>query len=876
MIVDEFGVAVVADDSKLDASVKDAFRGSASTFTAAGRDSGKNFTQGFKGGADVESPLRNAKGQFVAQAKQSGRASGDGFGSGFADAAAASNRKVLGGMRSLGGRAAVAFGAAFAAAGIGALIVGGITDSMDLQAGSAKLQAQLGATTEQAARYGKIAGDLYQGNFGSSVADVNEGLRATLQSGILKPGAADSALQDVTGKVLNLRDVFDQDLTGSVRAAGQLVKTGLAANSTEALDLITRGFQTGAGASDDFLDTLTEYPTQFRKFGLSGAQSIGLLSQGMRAGARDSDLVADAIKEFSIRAVDGSTLTAQGFKSLGLSAKDMQSAIGKGGASAAGALDLTLDKLRGIQDPVARSQAAVALFGTQAEDLGQALFSLDPSKAVDTLGKVGGAADEMGKTIGATASSNLESFKRQVSSTFVQTVGGVMLPALTKGTSFLATQFGPALDETKARVKEALSPPGGLGKGPLGPLIDGAKSLGAQVGPALQAAGGTLLEFGAALLPTLQDIGTEIIGVVGPALGDIGEIISTQVVPAFQAFLPAVLPVAKFLLTVIGGAVVTALKGAINVIKGTLTIAAGVLNVFAALFTGDWSRLWHGLGQILSGAFKVILGAIQLFLSVGFGKLFKLGFTGLTRLFGVGTKAISGIWRAGLDALQGIARGILARILGVITGYLRAYLGAWRFGLSGLRSIASSALGAVVGLFRGLLGRIAGTLRGAGSALYGIGRNIVEGLINGIKSIGGRIGDTLVGLLPGPLKKFAGALGIGSPSRVFRAYGVNIGEGLVLGIDASRAPVTAATQRLAASATPTSPTLVRADLAQLATMATAQARATLVPAAGQAPAAAAGRNVTYQIDARGMDRNELLAAQRQKEKLDEILYGQVV
>jgi phage-related minor tail protein len=875
-IVDEFGVAIVADDSQLDATVKQAFRGSASTFTGAGRDSGKNFTQGFKAGADVESPLRDARGRFTGQARDVGRDSGEGFGTGFADAAAASNRKVLGGMRSLGGRAAVAFGAAFAAAGIGALIVGGITESMDLQAANAKLQVQLGATTEQASRYGKIAGDLYRNNFGGSVQDVNEGLRATLQSGILAPGAADSALQDITGKVLNLRDVFGTDLTGAVRAAGQLVRTGLARDSDQALDIITRGFQTGADASTDFLDTLTEYSTQFRKFGLTGGNAIGLLSQGMQAGARDADVVADAIKEFSIRAVDGSTLTAQGFEALGLSAKTMGEQIGRGGQSATDALDVTLDKLRGIKDPVEQSQAAVALFGTQAEDLGAALFALDPSRAEEALGRVEGAADKMGQTLGQTASSNLESFKRQVSSTFVEAVGGYMLPALTKGTTFLATQFGPALDETKAKVRAALVPEGGIGEGPLGPLIAGAKSLGAQVGPALQAAGGTLLEFGAALLPTLQSIGTEIIGVVGPALGDIGEIISTQVVPAFQAFLPAVTPVAKFLLTVIGGAVVAALKGAVNVIRGVLTIAAGVINVFAAIFTGDWSRLWSGLGQILSGAFKVILGMIQLFLSVGFGKLFKLGFTGLQKLFGVGTKAIGRIWQAGLDALAGLARGILNRILGIITGYLRAYVGAWRFGLSGLRSVAASALGAVVGLFRGLLGRIAGTLRGAGTALYGIGQRIVEGLIQGIKSLGGRIGDTLVGLLPGPLRKFAGALKITSPSRVFRDYGVNIGEGLVLGIDASRAPVTAATQRLAAAATPASPTLVRADLAQLATMATAQARATLVPTAGQAPTAAAGRNVTYQIDARGMDRNELIAAQRQKEQLDELLYGQVV
>lgn len=34
-----------------------------------------------------------------------------------------------------------------------------------------------------------------------------------------------------------------------------------------------------------------------------------------------------------------------------------------------------------MKDPVKRNAAAVALFGTKAEDMGKALFALDPSKA---------------------------------------------------------------------------------------------------------------------------------------------------------------------------------------------------------------------------------------------------------------------------------------------------------------------------------------------------------------------------------------------------------------------------------------------------------------------------------------------------------------
>ncbi|MET9965643.1 phage tail tape measure protein, partial [Streptomyces sp. NPDC006356] len=208
---------------------------------------------------------------------------------------------------------------------------------------------------------------------------------------------------------------------------GQMLKTGLAKNADEAFDILTAGFQSGANKADDLLDTFGEYGTQFRKFGLDGQTATGLLTQGLKAGARDADIVADSIKEFSIRAIDGSESTKAGFEAIGLSAGDMAAKIGKGGDSATAALDLTLDRLRGIKDPVEREAAAVALFGTQAEDLGQALYALDPSSAVAALGEVGGAADKMAKTVGDSPASALESFKRksveklaEVSGTFIQ------------------------------------------------------------------------------------------------------------------------------------------------------------------------------------------------------------------------------------------------------------------------------------------------------------------------------------------------------------------------------------------------------------------------------------------------------------------------
>lgn len=294
-----------------------------------------------------------------------------------------------------------------------------------------KLAAQLGAPAEMASDLGRVAGNLYANAYGDSLQQVNEAIRGVMQSGLVMEDASNDQIQGITAKVLDLATAFDQDLGGTTQAVGQLMKTGLARDADEALDVLTRGFQQGADRSQDLLDTMTEYSVQFAKFGLDAGTATGLLVQGMQAGARSSDLVADAIKEFSIRAVDGSKLTAQGFQAVGLNAGEMAAKIARGGPEATGALDLVLERLRAMPDPVARSQAAVALFGTQAEDLGQALYALDPSSAVKSLGDVAGAADRMGATLNDSAGTRLVQFQRTLETGLVNFFGGVLLPALT-------------------------------------------------------------------------------------------------------------------------------------------------------------------------------------------------------------------------------------------------------------------------------------------------------------------------------------------------------------------------------------------------------------------------------------------------------------
>ncbi|HET9381328.1 MAG TPA: phage tail tape measure protein, partial [Streptomyces sp.] len=336
-----------------------------------------------------------------------------------------------GGEEMVGGlREKVKAGGAAVGLALGAAVAASAVSQLEKEKTGDRLAAQLGLSGKQAERAGKAAGSLYSKAVVDTFEDGAAAVRAVMSSGLVDEKATTRAITSITTKVSDLAATFDQDLTMTANAAAQMIRTGLAKDGAQALDLLTRGLQGPADKAGDLLETVNEYSTQWRKMGLDGASAIGLLNQAVRAGARDSDVAADAIKEFSIRAVDGSDTTKAGFKALGLSATDMATKFGTGGKVATAALDLTLDRLRAIEDPIKREAAAVALFGTQAEDLGEALFAMDPSAAASGLGKVGGAARQVGDTIRDNTSTRIEVLKRQLTSVFGTVVSAVVLPAI--------------------------------------------------------------------------------------------------------------------------------------------------------------------------------------------------------------------------------------------------------------------------------------------------------------------------------------------------------------------------------------------------------------------------------------------------------------
>jgi len=319
---------------------------------------------------------------------------------------------VRDGEKSVDRLGTVMAGLGVAGAAGGAALAVGFARTADLEEGTARLQAQLGLTAEDAAAAGELAGSVYADNFGADVVQVNDAIKSvTLNLGDIKT-VGEESFRGATEAALTLADVMGVDVAAGAEAAAALVKNGLAKDSEEAFDLIAAGFQNGANKADDFLETLTEYSPQFAKFGFSGEQSLSLLSAGLKAGARDSDVLADAFKEFNLQALDVGGTAPAGFRAIGLNAREAAEAIASGGPAAGEMTTRVLQGLAAISDPLEQDAAGRALFGTQWEDTMRSIIepmAAASGQSIETAGSI----DQMTAAMGGTGKARVETLRRE-------------------------------------------------------------------------------------------------------------------------------------------------------------------------------------------------------------------------------------------------------------------------------------------------------------------------------------------------------------------------------------------------------------------------------------------------------------------------------
>ncbi|WP_100485771.1 phage tail tape measure protein [Mycobacteroides abscessus] len=351
------------------------------------------------------------------QAAQLGRDMGNGFSGGFTHGV--SSAASIARLGTAGGPIGAAL-LGLTAVGIlvGSRLSNAIAEGMATTATTKLFQGRMGLDDTSMSNYAKAAGQSYANNFGASVADNLSVAQAALRNNLIKPNSPDDEIQYTIQQLQGVAQVVEKTPQELAHSATQLMRTGLANSVTEALDIITAGSQKGLDVTGDWLDSIGEYSTQFRKLGLTGSETMTLLKQGIEGGARDTDKVADSLKEFSIRAVDGSKSTKEGFEALGFNADEMGRRFSAGGEQAHQAFAAVLTGLRNLDDPVQQALVWQRLFGTQWEDMGDAVNKLDLDPAKNQFKDLQDTSQRSTKTATETFKSEWESATKTVDQWF--------------------------------------------------------------------------------------------------------------------------------------------------------------------------------------------------------------------------------------------------------------------------------------------------------------------------------------------------------------------------------------------------------------------------------------------------------------------------
>ena len=180
-------------------------------------------------------------------------------------------------------------------------------------------------------------------------------------------GQSGVAANDMITNAKTIADTYDVEASRVLEAANTLTKQ-MGGTMESNLALITQGFRKGANVNGEFLDSLREYPAQFRAAGLSAAESIALITDGAKKGVY-SDKAADTIKEMTLSLREMTQIQRDALAGIGIDANKLLSDMNSGAVSPFQAMQ----KIVGVMDnfDVAAQQTVIAdIFKGAGEDAG--------------------------------------------------------------------------------------------------------------------------------------------------------------------------------------------------------------------------------------------------------------------------------------------------------------------------------------------------------------------------------------------------------------------------------------------------------------------------------------------------------------------------
>lgn len=323
-------------------------------------------------------------------------------------------------------------------------------------------------------------------------------------------------------------------------------------------------------------------------------------------------------------------------------------------------------------------------------------------------------------------------------------------------------------------------------------------------------------------LPQFVSSGTYIIEMVLqgitsalPSLVSVGASLIDTIVTGLASHLPTLMPMAVTLVTSLIAAAPQLMSAGLTLLDGLLqgivaslpTLAAAIPQIITAIIIA----LATGLPQLMGQGVQMILNLVNGLVSVMpqlvaqvpriISTLIDGLCNNLPQILSTGVQMlvtlVTGLAQA-LPLLIAYVPQIIASIVNTIASHLPQILST---GVKLLVTLASGLVSAIPQLV-GKIPSIISSIKNAFTSVNwgSVGLNIIRGIASGIASAAGDLVNAAVKAAKNALDFVKKALGIHSPSRVFRnEVGVMIGRGMALGIDDSAAVVNRSMDSLVSS-----------------------------------------------------------------------------
>lgn len=306
------------------------------------------------------------------------------------------------------------------------------------------------------------------------------------------------------------------------------------------------------------------------------------------------------------------------------------------------------------------------------------------------------------------------------------------------------------------------------------------------------------------MMPVLQQIGS----VFQSSFAPVGQVFTTQLLPAMQPFLQALQNLGNAIMPILNAAFQTFMPVLGSLVANLTQIGATIMTTITPVIN-NMAAVFNTILPVIQQQFTVWANAIQGVINAVFPYIQTIISTVMNVINAIISVVLAGVqgnWNAVWNAIGNLVstvwNGIKANVtaaLNAVSGVVSSMMGvisntwsnAWNTVKSfvsniwnGITNAVRNGVNSVGNAVNSVKGKITGAFNGAGSWLVSAGRNILQGLTNGIKGAIGAVLNTISGVAQKVVDTVKHILGIHSPSRVFRdEVGKMIPAGLGIGVE---------------------------------------------------------------------------------------------